>query len=91
MTFFNLQSSYREPEWMREPRGPDVSPSLRWFPVVTAVQLVADMAVASTPPPGYGHNFAAEHYMDAWLALMEPQGWTEEKSACLKALYRRER
>ena len=91
MTFFSLQSIYREPAWMREPRGPDVSPSLRWFPVVTAVQLVADMAVASTPPPGYGHNFAAEHYMDAWLALMEPQGWTEEKSARLKALYRRER
>jgi uncharacterized membrane protein len=91
ITFFSLRSFYREPEWMRPPRGPDVSPALRWFPGVTMVQLAADMTVANSPPPGYGHNFAAEHYIDAWLALMEPDGWTADDVSRLKALYARQR
>jgi uncharacterized membrane protein len=91
MTFFSVDSLYREPAWLREPRPFDVSPSLRWFPIVTTVQLIADMAVANTSPPGFGHSFAAAHYIDAWLALMEPNGWTEEMVARLKAKFERSR
>lgn len=87
MTFFTVHSLYREPQWMRDPRGPDVSPALRWYPVVTMVNLAADMAVAQMAPPGYGHDFAAEHYVDAWLALMEPPGWSQDDVRRLKALY----
>jgi uncharacterized membrane protein len=88
ITFFSVESLYREPTWMREPRAPDVSSALRRFPVVTTVQLMADMAVADTTPPGSGHVFSAEHYIDAWLALMEPRGWTGDKVSLLKALLR---
>jgi uncharacterized membrane protein len=84
ITFFSVDSIYREPAWLREPRAPDVSPALRWFPVVTTVQLMADMAVANTAPPGYGHTFSAAHYIDAWLALMEPRGWTAAEVVRLK-------
>jgi uncharacterized membrane protein len=91
MTFFTVDSLYREPAWLRDPRAFDLSPSLRWFPIVTTVQLIADMAVANTSPPGFGHSFAAEHYIDAWLALMEPQGWTEETVARLKTKFERSR
>ena len=35
VTFYDYRSLYREPDWMRSPRGPDVSPELRWYPVVT--------------------------------------------------------
>jgi uncharacterized membrane protein len=87
MTFFSVQSLYREPDWMREPRGPDVSRQLRWFPLVTMVQLAADMGVANTTPPGYGHNFAAEDYIDAWLALLEPVDWSDADIRRLKALH----
>lgn len=86
MTFFTIDTLYREPEWMREPRGADVSRSLRWFPVVTTVQLLADMAVANTTPPGFGHTFAARHYIDAWLALIEPAGWPPDQVSRLKEL-----
>jgi uncharacterized membrane protein len=48
LTFFSVRLLYREPEWMRDPRGPDVSPALRWFPVVTMLQLAADMPVGGT-------------------------------------------
>ncbi len=76
ITFFSPDVAWREPAWMREPRGHDVSPDLRWFPVVTMLQLAADMMVG-TAPPGFGHEFAPAHYIDAWLALTEPAGWSE--------------
>jgi len=87
MTFFTVDSLVREPAWLQAPRAFDVSPALRWFPVVTTMQLLADMAVANTTPPGYGHNFAAAHYIDAWLALLEPPDWTTSMVAQLKAVH----
>jgi uncharacterized membrane protein len=32
---------------MRQPREPDVSPAFRWYPVVTMLQLAADMAAGA--------------------------------------------
>jgi uncharacterized membrane protein len=86
ITFFDSRAIFREPEWMLPPRGPDVSPHLRWYPIVTMLQLAMDMMVGSTPP-GFGHTFAATHYIDAWLALTEPKGWTEENLKRLRALF----
>ncbi len=74
VTFFDPHSFYQEPEWMKQPRGPDVSPYLTWYPVVTMLQLALDMAMATTSPMGYGHVYAPEHYIDAWVAVTEPQG-----------------
>src|SRR5690606_6936283 len=45
VTFFSPSTFYRKPDWMNEPVGPDVSPDLRWYPVVTGLQLALDMAV----------------------------------------------
>ena len=83
ITFFEPAAFWREPEWMREPRGPDVSPDLRWYPVVTMLQLLADLATG-TAPPGFGHEIAAEDYIDAWAALSEPEGWSDEELARLR-------
>jgi uncharacterized membrane protein len=76
ITFFSPGIAWHEPAWMRESRGPDVSPDLRWFPMVTMLQLAADMMVG-TAPTGFGHEYAPAHYIDAWLALTEPAGWSE--------------
>lgn len=74
VTFFDPHSFYREPDWMKQPRGPDVSPYLAWYPIVTMLQLALDMAMATTSPMGYGHVYAPEHYIDAWVAVTDPQG-----------------
>lgn len=84
VTFFAPSSLYREPEWMQPPRGPDVSPELRWYPVVTLFQLLADLAAGSSPP-GFGHQIAAADYIDAWHHLTEPEGWSERDIDRLKA------
>jgi uncharacterized membrane protein len=83
ITFFDPSIAWREPDWMKQPRGPDVSPDLRWFPVVTMLQLAADMVVG-TAPPGFGHEYAMEDYIQAWLALAEPGGWTPAELARLR-------
>lgn len=84
VTFFDYHSLYRQPDWMIEPRGPDVSSELRWYPVVTLLQLTLDMAMATTAPMGYGHVYAPEHYIDAWIEVTDVQGWSAEDITRLK-------
>lgn len=88
ITFFEYESLYREPQWMHAPRGPDVSPQLRWFPIVTFLQLGLDMAMATTTPMGYGHVYAPEHYIDAWVAVMNID-WPPEEIARLKEFFKK--
>ncbi|UHD17553.1 alpha/beta hydrolase [Thiocapsa bogorovii] len=89
ITFFSPRWAWREPDWLQAPRGPDVSPDLRWFPLVTMLQLAADM-VAGASPKGFGHEFAPAHYIDAWLALTEPPGWSDTEVARLKTIFEAE-
>jgi len=88
VTFFEYSSFYREPDWLKPPRGPDVSPSMSWYPVVTFLQLAADVPVARKAPIGFGHLFASEHYVDAWLELttgeVQPSASTARLKQCLQ-------
>lgn len=85
ITFFAYRDAYRSPDWMTAPRGPDVSPELRWYPVVTMLQLALDMAVATNTPMGFGHVYAPEHYVDAWVAVTDVHDWSAEALSQLKA------
>ena len=85
ISFFAYRDAYRAPDWMSVPRGPDVSPELRWYPVVTMLQLALDMAVATHTPMGFGHVYAPEHYVDAWVAVTDDHDWSAEALAQLKA------
>ncbi|MCO5166537.1 MAG: alpha/beta-hydrolase family protein [Planctomycetes bacterium] len=78
ITFYEPRAAFRQPAWLDPPRGPDVSPSLRWYPVVTMLQLAVDFAAAHEAPMGYGHVYAPEHYLDAWVAVTEPEGWGDD-------------
>ncbi|MBR0717692.1 alpha/beta-hydrolase family protein [Bradyrhizobium liaoningense] len=84
ITFFDYHDAYRRPAWLDAPRGPDVSPELRWYPVVTMLQLALDMAVATGTPMGFGHVYAPEHYVDAWVAVTDISHWSPEALARLK-------
>lgn len=83
-TFFDYRSFYRKPDWMLPPRGPDVSPQLRWYPVVTLLQLMLDMFMATDAPIGFGHVYAPAHYVDAWIEVTDVRGWSAEQIARLK-------
>src|SRR5690606_16149811 len=47
----------RRPAWLSQPRGHDVSPRMRWYPIVTFLQVTGDMAVANAGPTGHGHRY----------------------------------
>lgn len=85
VTFFDPQSLWRRPDWMQPPLGPDVSQDMVWIPVVSFLQLSFDLMVAVSPPKGFGHVYAFEHYVDAWAALFDmPEQWTEQRLDALK-------
>lgn len=84
VVFFDPLAWYRRPAWLVGERGPDVSPDLRWYPIVTFLQLALDMAMATTAPIGYGHLYAPQHYIDAWVAVTQPEGWSPAEIGRLK-------
>ncbi|MBN7762290.1 alpha/beta-hydrolase family protein [Nitratireductor aquibiodomus] len=84
VVFFDPLAWYRRPAWLVGERGPDVSPDLRWYPIVTFLQLALDMAMATTAPIGYGHLYAPQHYIDAWVAVTQPEGWSPAEIERLK-------
>lgn len=85
IVFFDPLSLLRRPVWMREPPGDGVSPYLRFMPVVTQFQLALDMALSTTTPAGFGHSYYAQDYIEPWVQVTEPEGWTPEDTVRLMA------
>ncbi len=78
---------FSRPDWLAEPRGQDVSPEMEWIPVVTFLQVSADMAVAVDVPDGHGHVYVRD-VANAWAAILRPPGWTPEKTERLRPMLR---
>jgi len=76
---------FAQPDWLREPRGYDVSGDMNWIPVVTFLQVAADMAVAVDVPDGHGHHYVKD-VVNAWAAVLQPAGWTPEKTEKLRGM-----
>ncbi|OMC53055.1 hypothetical protein A5747_20185 [Mycobacterium sp. IS-836] len=76
---------FSEPDWLRERRGYDVLPQTQWIPVVTFLQVSADMAVAVDVPDGHGHRYVAD-VADGCAAVLSPPGWTPDKTERLRPL-----
>jgi len=88
MSFFSSRLAYESPDWLGPKRGHDVSPSLRWFPVVTFFQVGFDIPAATSVPLGYGHNFAPNNYIDAWIEVTQPDNWSAADTVKLKTHFR---
>jgi uncharacterized membrane protein len=84
MTFFSVSLAYAHPDWLGPDRGPDVSHDLKFYPLVTFLQVAFDMIVSMGVPSGYGHNFAPNHYIDAWIEVTAPRNWGPEDTKKLK-------
>ena len=89
ITFFSTDLALRKPDWLRGERGPDVSPYLNWYPIVTFLQVGFDMLTADSEKSGFGHTYSAENYIDAWLEVTEPEGWSEVGITQLKDHFRK--
>jgi uncharacterized membrane protein len=76
---------FSEPDWLKEERGYDVLHQTNWIPVVTFLQVSADMAVAVNVPDGHGHHYVAD-VANGWAAVLSPPGWTQDKTERLRPL-----
>lgn len=83
IAWFNPDLLFAEPDWLKEPRGYDISGRMQWIPVVTFLQVAADMAVAVDVPDGHGHVYV-EDVANAWAAILQPPAWTPEKTERLR-------
>ena len=74
-----------KPDWMGEPRGPDVLGAVRWIPLITFWQVTADLPFATGVPAGHGHVYTGE-YVDAWADVLQPEGWTQAQTDQLRGI-----
>jgi uncharacterized membrane protein len=85
IAWWNPDLLFRKPDWLREKRGFDVLPSVEWIPFVTFLQVSADMAIAVDVPDGHGHRYVKD-VANAWAAILQPPGWTPQKTDRLRPL-----
>jgi uncharacterized membrane protein len=85
IAWWNPDLLFAEPDWLKEPRGYDVSGRMQWVPIVTFLQVSADMAVAVDVPDGHGHVYVKD-VANAWAEILEPPGWTPAKTEKLRPL-----
>jgi uncharacterized membrane protein len=85
---FTFDSAWRQPDWMRDPRAPDVSPGFRWFPFVTMFQLALDSAI-SLQVPRFGHYYVAHDYITGWEALIDIPDWSSDRADALREVFSR--
>ncbi|MFT3661521.1 MAG: alpha/beta-hydrolase family protein [Gordonia sp. (in: high G+C Gram-positive bacteria)] len=79
VTWFSPKLLFQKPDWLKGERGPDVLPAMRWIPIVSFLQVAADLAVAGNVSDGHGHVYI-EAIPYAWDAILQPEGWDDEKS-----------
>jgi uncharacterized membrane protein len=69
VTWLSPTLLWQSPEWLQPgKRGPDVSKSMRWIPVITGVQVLIDMLLGENVPARHGHNYG-DVILDAWTAV----------------------
>ncbi len=66
-----------EPDWIGQAPGSDVLGAMVWIPFVTFWQVTADLPFSTGVPDGHGHTYKAA-YVDAWNAVMRPDGFTAQ-------------
>lgn len=78
ITWLSADLLWRRPDWLTGPeRAPDVSPSMHWIPVVTAVHVALDMLVSVDVPARHGHAFG-DNMLDGWVAVTGDGGLSEQ-------------
>ncbi|MET0699270.1 MAG: alpha/beta-hydrolase family protein [Mycobacterium sp.] len=85
VAWWNPDLLFQQPDWLKEKRGYDVLPEMHWAPIVTFLQVSADMAVAVDVPDGHGHRYVRD-VVNGWAAVLQPPGWTPEKTELLRPM-----
>jgi uncharacterized membrane protein len=85
ITYWTPDLLWRRPDWLDDPRGPDVTSVMFYMPIITFFQTAADLAFSTGVPQGHGHVYGANQ-IDSWVAIHRPDGWTSEDTQRLREL-----
>ena len=81
VTWLGPELIWQRPEWLVDGnRAPDVSPTMRWIPAVTAVQVGLDTLVSVDVPARHGHAFG-DVMLQGWVAVTGDGGLDEASLA----------
>ena len=84
VVFFSPDLAYSLPDWLLEgQRAPDVSELMGWVPLVTMWQVALDLPGAGNVPEGFGHLYSKRANLEGWVAVTNPEGWTQAKTEAL--------
>jgi uncharacterized membrane protein len=87
ITWWNPDLLFEKPDWLKEAPGYDRPKDMFWIPIVTFLQVSADMAVAVDVPDGHGHRYV-QNVVNGWAAVLNPPGWTPQKTDELRKIVR---
>lgn len=74
ITWLGPEVLWQRPEWLKDGnRAPDVSPKMRWIPIVTASHLLIDNLVSVDVPARHGHAFG-DVMLDGWVGITDDGG-----------------
>lgn len=79
VTWWSPDLVLQRPDWLEEPRGPDVDGAMTWIPFVTFGQVTADLALGFGTPAGTGHIFSGQHAY-GWDQVLGTD-WPEDRLA----------
>ena len=81
VVFFAPELAFQQPDWLVPgQRGPDISPEMSWFPLVTMWQVALDLPGAGSVPWGFGHMYTYRSNLESWVEITQPEDWTTEKT-----------
>jgi uncharacterized membrane protein len=90
VVFFSWDLAFREPDWLKDgQRGPDVSDTFIWIPIVTMWQVALDLPAAGSVPEGFGHLYTVGANAAGWAGVTEPEGWTSDDTVSLSTFLSR--
>lgn len=71
-------AAWSKDDWYSEPAGQDVTSGIRWWPLITGVQLFLDLMSSDNAytPAGFAHHYC-EEYVDAWHWVTRAEGWDD--------------
>jgi uncharacterized membrane protein len=85
VVWFNFDLLLNKPDWLKEPRGPDVSNKIQWYPFITFFQVTVDQFFGVTVPNGHGHNYP-NTIVNSWSAIAAPPNWNNEQATKLQSI-----
>jgi uncharacterized membrane protein len=73
------------PDWLTEPPGPGRTPTMRYYPILTFLQVTVDQFTGVDVPQGQGHNYGTA-MPAAFAQVTQPPGWTDADTVRLEKL-----